>query len=287
MDDPINIHGTYVPIVHRIDDYTLRCHYAHKMSKGLIWAEEGDSIGFINRYRMNTVGYGVISQFKMVDENSFILAFEDKLPNEISIEYSLENISWTPNATITNCFVGSNRARGYLISTPGKVVIENNIFETSGSAILIAGDANYWYESGAVKDVVIRNNEFRAPCNSSSYQFCNAIISIYPEIPELDASKQYHKNIIIEGNSFNPPDFPILFALSVDGLKFTNNSIKRSYEYTPWHPQIFNFYFDGCKNIEISGNTIGDDVLGKNVFLKNMRAKDYIIKNDELEIIFD
>lgn len=36
----------------------------------------------------------------------------------------------------------SCRARGILVSTPGKVLIERNYFESSGSAILIAGDAN-------------------------------------------------------------------------------------------------------------------------------------------------
>jgi hypothetical protein len=34
------------------------------------------------------------------------------------------------------------------MSTPGEVLIEKNTFESSGSAILIPGDANGWYESG-------------------------------------------------------------------------------------------------------------------------------------------
>jgi hypothetical protein len=35
---------------------------------------------------------------------------------------------------------------GLLVSIPGKVIINQNEFESSGSAILIAGDANGWYE---------------------------------------------------------------------------------------------------------------------------------------------
>ena len=42
-------------------------------------------------------------------------------------------------------------------------IIENNVFESSGSSILIAGDANGWYESGAVTDVLIRHNTFNDP----------------------------------------------------------------------------------------------------------------------------
>jgi hypothetical protein len=44
------------------------------------------------------------------------------------------------------------------------VLIENNRFPSSGSAILIAGDANAWYESGAVRDVTIRGHVFGESC---------------------------------------------------------------------------------------------------------------------------
>jgi len=259
MDDPINIHGTCVPIVERVNDRTVKCKFAHSMSCGLNWAEIGDTVGFINKKSMNTISKGIVTEFNSLNKDSFLLEFKNDVPEILDAGYSIENLSWTPNATITNCFVGSCRARGYLISTPGKVIIENNIFETSGSAILIAGDANYWYESGAVTDVVIRNNEFRTPCNSSSYQFCNAVISIFPEVPEPDSLHPYHKNIRIENNTFHPSDYPILFASSVNG-------------------------FDACKNVEISGNQIGEDVLGKNILLKRMRVEELRITNEKLRV---
>lgn len=285
MDDPINIHGTYVPVAEKITDNSIVCNYAHSMSMGLIWAQEGDSIGFVEKKNMRTIAYGTLAEFEILDEKSFLLKFHSPVPEELSPEYSVENLSWTPNATITNCYVGSNRARGYLISTPGKVLIENNIFETSGSAILIAGDANYWYESGPVKDILIRNNEFRTACNSSSYQFCNAVISIYPEIPDPDPMLPYHKNIRIENNRFNPSDFPLIYAVSVDGLNFTGNSVSRSYAYEPWHFQKYTFLFDACKNVNISGNEFGKDVLGKNILLKRMTTHD--LHNDHEELVVE
>ncbi|WP_096427762.1 alpha-1,3-galactosidase-related protein [Labilibaculum antarcticum] len=284
MDDPINIHGTCVPIVDRINDYSLKCKFAHSMSCGLNWAEKGDKLSFIDKKSMNSIGNGMVKSFKLLTKDTIILEFESEIPKILNAGYSIENLSWTPNATITNCFVGSCRARGYLISTPGKVVIENNVFETSGSAILIAGDANNWYESGAVTDVTIRNNEFRTPCNSSFYQFCNAIISIYPEIPEPDSLRPFHKNIRIENNSFAPSDYPILYALSVDGLSFMNNIITRSYDYNPWHFQKASFLIDACLNVKISGNKIGEDVLGKNIVLKRMNRKEVDLDNEELTI---
>lgn len=284
MDDPINIHGTYVPVLEKLDDYSLKCNFGQNMSHGLLWAVVGDKVGFIEKKAMGTLAFGTVSSFEPLDADHFIIRFKEKIPDNFNTNFVLENLSWTPNATITNCFVGSNRARGYLISTPGKVVIENNIFETSGSAILIAGDANYWYESGAVKDITIKNNEFRFPCNSSYYQFCEAIISIYPEIPEPNPSHPYHKNIKIENNSFNPSDYPILYAVSVDGLSFKNNTIKRSFAFTPWYPEQYNFRIEACKNVKISGNKIGKEVLGKNILLKRMNREELHLKNPELSV---
>ncbi|MEN0011313.1 MAG: alpha-1,3-galactosidase B, partial [Flavobacterium nitrogenifigens] len=138
--------------------------------------------------------------------------------------------------------------------------------------------------SGAVKDITIRNNEFRFPCNSSYYQFCEAIISIYPEIPSPNPLKPYHKNIKIENNSFNPSDYPILYAVSVDGLSFKNNTVKRSFSFTPWYPEKYNFRIEACKNVEISGNKIEKNVLGKNILLKGMQPTELNLKNTELSV---
>ncbi|PID26479.1 MAG: alpha-1,3-galactosidase B [Candidatus Cloacimonadota bacterium] len=287
MDDPINIHGTYAPVTEKIDDYTLKCTYAHAMSTALIWAKKGDTIGFVEKKNMLTRGRGGVDSFSELDTDNFTIRFKDKLPNIEPNKYSLENMSLTPNVTIKNCFVGSSRARGYLITTAGKVLIENNIFETSGSAILIAGDANFWYESGPIRDLIIRNNEFRTPCNSSAYQFCNGVISIYPEIPNPDPQIPYHRNIRIENNSFNPSDYPILYAKSVEGLSFKNNTITRSYDYKPWHPHKYSFLLESCKDVEISGNSIDKDLLGKNIMLKSMGLEELKLSNDELSIEVD
>ena len=55
--------------------------------------------------------------------------------------------------------VRNNRARGALFSTPRRTVVEDNLFDhTSGTAILLCGDCNGWYETGACRDVLIRRN---------------------------------------------------------------------------------------------------------------------------------
>ena len=269
MDDPVNVHGTCVQVIEKLSDKQLKCKFMHHQSVGLNWGHPGDKISFIENSVMKSIGLGTVVNFRIIDNENFMLIFQEKVPNELEIGDALENLTWCPDLKVTNTHFGSCRARGLLVSTPGKVIIENNTFESSGSAILIAGDANNWFESGAVTDVLIKNNIFTELCNTSSYQFCEGIISIYPEIPVLsETTPQFHKNIRIENNKFHPFDYPVLFARSVNGITFNNNSLKRSTRFEPYHQRKFTFSFEACKAIKISGNTFSEDILGKNIQLK-------------------
>jgi len=208
MDDPINIHGTSVRVEEKLADNKLRCRFMHHQSLGLQWARSREQVGFLESSSMATMDHGVVENFHILSPEEFEITFSEPVPGSLVVGDALENLSWTPDAHIQNNRFMSCRARGLLLSTPGKVLIEDNHFESSGSAILIAGDANNWYESGAVKDVTIRNNVFAAPCLTSLYQFSEAVISIYPEIPELEASEEkYHRNIRIMDNEFHLYDF--------------------------------------------------------------------------------
>jgi hypothetical protein len=269
MDDPINVHGTSVYIKEKKDNRTMICKFMHNQSIGFIWAREGETAGFIENESMSTIGTGIVESFKALSPELFEITFNEPIPAEIEVGDALENLTCTPDVVISNSFFGSNRARGILMTTPGKVVIENNIFESSGSAILISGDANGWYESGAVKDVLIRNNIFNDPCMSSMYQFCEGIISIYPEIPKPDPSKPFHRNVRIENNEFHPFDYPVIYAKSVDGLIIKGNQIIRSYRFQPFHSSKSTFKFDLCRNIQVTGNTFEGEIPGRNIKLIN------------------
>jgi len=64
-----------------------------------------------------------------------------------------------------------------------------------------------------------------------------------------------------------------LYAKSVDGLKFINNSLIRSTAIKPFHKRMAGITLDACKNVFISGNHIKGDVLGKDILLENMSRK--------------
>ena len=119
-----------------------------------------------------------------------------------------------------------NRGRSILVTTPAKVLIENNYFRSAGAAVLIEGDTELWFESGAVCDITIRNNLFE-DCYTSGNNIIDGpwgwgegVISISPSFRPQDAdAKAYHRNIRIVGNTFRHFDCAVLFARSAEGLE--------------------------------------------------------------------
>lgn len=282
MDDPINVHGTCVRIIEVKPGNTLVCRFMHDMSEGMVWGEVGDKVGLIDNKSMSTVAENTIKSIKTIDLKLFEVVLTNPIDKSIIVGSAMENLTWVPDVDIRNSHFGPCRARGLLISTPGKVVVENNIFESSGAAILIAGDANQWYESGAVKDVLIKGNEFRYICMSSMYQFCQAVITVEPEIPELDPQRPFHRNIRIENNSFDTFDAPIVYAKSVNGLTFTSNKITRSYKLKPFHARKDAFTLEGCKNVTIDNNEVSEDVVSHSIVIDKMDKKELNIGKKEL-----
>ena len=170
------------------------------------------------------------------------------------MDIGIENLTWTPGVLFSGNTIRHNRARGALFSTPKKTLVENNLFDhTSGTAILLCGDANGWYETGSCHDIRIRKNTF-INALTNMFQFTNAIISIYPEIPDLkNQQKYFHSHIIIEDNHFETFDKPILYAKSVNGLVFRNNQIKTNKEYH-WNKKPL--FFERVANSSVSNNTV-------------------------------
>ena len=256
MDDAINVHGIYLKVKERIDERTLRCSYEHEQAWGFAWGDVGDSVCFVKANTMEMLEHknvikaiscqlsAISSQqtSSTVGVKEFIISFEKELPEEINadVAYGIENLSWTPEVVFRNNIIRNNRARGALFSSPLRTVCEKNVFDhTSGTAILLCGDCNGWYESGAVRDLVIRKNTF-INALTNMFQFTNAVISIYPEIPNIDEQTRYfhggkHDAIVIEKNHFITFDKPLLYAKSVDGLIFRKNKVTRNNDYKPLH----------------------------------------------------
>lgn len=255
MDDAINVHSTCLGVNEVMDKHTLRCAYKHGQAVGFEVALPGERIRFIKGPTLEPGELAVVKSVIKKSEREVLITVEGNLPETVQAGDAVENADFYPSVVFRNNTVRNNRARGTLFTTPEKVLVEGNLFDhSSGSAILLAGDAQGWYESGACHEVVIRNNTF---INSltSRFQFTNAIISIYPEVKKLDLQKDYyHRNVLIENNVFKTFDVPLLFAISTDNIKFINNKVIYNNDFRGWGQKPFQF--NRCANILIKGNKV-------------------------------
>ncbi|WP_394801282.1 right-handed parallel beta-helix repeat-containing protein [Bacteroides pyogenes] len=266
MDDAINVHGTYLKVVKRIDDHTLVGRYMHGQSWGFEWGRVGDRIQFVRSATMDlTGGENEVAAIEPhgTDQTEgareFLIRFKQPVDERISERegFGIENLTWTPEVVFAGNIVRNNRARGTLFSTPQQVVVENNLFDhTSGTAILLCGDCNGWYETGACRNVLIRKNRF-VNALTNMFQFTNAVISIYPEIPNLEGQQGFFHGgkdagIIIEDNEFETFDAPILYAKSVDGLVFRRNTVRANADYKPFHWNRSRFLLERVNRVQIS-----------------------------------
>lgn len=285
FDDAINIHGTYVQIQERTSPNTLLANFKHGQAKALDNAEPGDKVMLIDNETMLPYATLTVKSFKNIGLWQMEYSFEEEIPARMKTKDGIENITWTPEVIFRNNIVKHNRARGMLFNGAGKMLVEDNYVQTSGSAILVAGDCNYWFESGPVGihgPLIIRNNVFDA-CLTNKYQFTHAQISIDPVIPKTTLGGDcYHKDIFIENNTFKVFDAPILFARSVNGLHFKNNTIEQIDTFEPWHYNPHMFKIEACKKIEIKNTKLVGKPLAKDIKLIRT-AKNEISEDMRLE----
>lgn len=253
LDDPLNVHGLNARIEEVLDRRTLLLERVHHEQYGVALGFPGDAVQFSDNQTLLSYGESWIESVETINGRYVKVRFQDDLPEFLCPGHVVENMSWTPDLTVGTCTVRNNRARGLLISTPGKVLVEGNRISAAGSGIKISGDANYWFESGAVRDVCIRDNDFGECCYGDASWGCS-VINIDPEIADPESSFScFHRNIRIEGNRFATSDKGMLFARSVEGLRFTGNSILRTGFY-PEGRMSRSVTIDACQDVCIENN---------------------------------
>lgn len=215
-DDAINIHGTYLRVVEQLTDKQIKVRFMHAQTYGFMAFNPGDEIEFVNRESLKSYGQNRVLEAILLNPKDLLLTLAEATPNQLKLEDVIENITWTPEVEVRGCQVNRIPTRGFLLSTRRKIVIEDNeFFRTHMSAILVAGDASNWYESGPVSDLTIRNNKF-IDCGEP-------VIRIYPE--NSTPNNHFHQNILIENNEFVLRNELIVAAKSTNNLNITGNSI--------------------------------------------------------------
>ncbi|MCF3108193.1 right-handed parallel beta-helix repeat-containing protein [Niabella sp. CC-SYL272] len=221
-DDPVNVHGIHLQITGISKQQQLTVRFMHPQTYGFPAFFAGDSITFINPQTLLPVAAAVLRSAVMINKREMELQLTTALPGGVASGLCIENRTWTPEVVIRNSRFERTNTRGLLITTPRRVLVEKKIFHHTGMfLILIADDASSWFESGAVRNVIIRNNRFEG----CGYNSGSGAIAIAPENHQRVAERYVHRNVRIENNTFNTLDGQLLLARSVDGLLFSGNTI--------------------------------------------------------------
>jgi hypothetical protein len=251
LDDATNIHGTFVEVLDRYDEYTVAVKLGHFQQLGYEFAEQGDVIGFVNALKnYEPFERNVVKSIVRRNKRYHLITFEKALPELVQPGIVLDNMSWYPEVVITNCKAINNRARGFLISTPKPTLIDGCTFSNMMAAIFLPTELSWWYESGCAADLTIRNNTFLDCCYGGNK---TAVIACHTN---LDVEGYVYKTILIENNIFKTFDPALVIAEKITGFVFQNNNIERSATYPPMHANEPTLRIVKSAGVEVSGNTI-------------------------------
>lgn len=252
LDDGINVHGAYIKVEEYKGENVFLCEISHRQQGGFTFAEAGDKVMITSRETVLPIFETTVKAVKILNEKRLLVTLSEmpeSLPKGL---LSLENITWYPDLVMRKNIIRQNRARGALISTKGKVLIEGNYISSQMHGILIEGDNNKWYESGGVRDVTIRNNTFE---NISFGRMTGYPLYVSPLLrPEqrLGAEK-YHQNIRFTNNEIKSFNGHMIFARSVKGFEIKGNHVQQSDDY-PNGSKLPAIALDYCEDVDIQQN---------------------------------
>ncbi|MGN0467268.1 MAG: right-handed parallel beta-helix repeat-containing protein, partial [Acutalibacteraceae bacterium] len=213
-DDLLNVHGIHFKITD-IKGKELTVRFMHPQSHGFNPLREGDTIAYINPETLLEESTAVIEKSELLNEYEIRLTVSDTQKARCS--FVIEDTTACPELEFSGNSSTRIITRGLLITTRGKVNVENNHFtSTSMSGILLSDDAKSWYESGMCREVTIKNNTF---------DYCGGTpILIKPENSKYEGA--VHKNIKIIGNTFKKYSGACISIKDSDDILIKNNKYK-------------------------------------------------------------
>jgi hypothetical protein len=253
LDDGTNVHGTYVEVNDIIDTHTIRIALKHYEQMGFEFAEAGDEVWFIQQPSPQRGATNMVTEVKLINDTYTELKFKNPIPANLAKGDMVENKTWNPVFTMRGCSISKHRARNIIIKTPLKIIIENNKLSSMMSSVMLRGETYYWFESGAVDDVIIRNNHF-THCAYGGAE--HTILMVSPRLgAAFNQTEIYDRNIVFENNIIETFDNRIVWADRVEGLLIKGNTIKQTFEVEQLYPKAPLFQFENCKDVQIIDNS--------------------------------
>ena len=217
-DDALNVHGVYTKLLWATQS-TLLVKLMHKEQLGFCPYRAGDALRLIEESTLDVIGSFTVSD----------CSFEGESFDTILIRGTLEGTVTDAPALVENplrmpdLYLHDNEFYRYpyiRISGGGRIRIENNRMEYAKGALFLCDLSHFWYESGRIRDLVIRNNRMiRCADLGRSDDFISISVSGFSD---ADAPK-IHQRIEIRDNVFEGLDGYAVTAGGVRELILRNN----------------------------------------------------------------
>ena len=140
------------------------------------------------------------------------------------------------------CVFRGNRARGMLL-TCRSALVEDCLFEVPGAAVYLEGEAEYWYESGATRELVFKNNRF---VNCSYIPAWGAAPIVACPKAAHSGDWFFHRRVTLEGNSFFCFDERILQLRQTGEICMADNRYHSTRAYPPRKGTRYDVADCGC-----------------------------------------
>ena len=86
-----------------------------------------------------------LKDVQRINEGRTDVVLTEPTSNDLVLEMSSRMI-WDIPTSPSTIVISATTGPGVLLGSRGKIVIENNTFHTPGAAILLEGDARFWFE---------------------------------------------------------------------------------------------------------------------------------------------
>ena len=160
LDDALNVHGNYL-VAENVRGSTLTARIGHFEQSGFFPFRPGDTILFREPKRRTPVGRAKIVRTGEAssDLQRMDLVCEGELP-ALPEGTLIEAVSRYPDFHMTRCDIRD--LMSMRISGGGKFLFERNRIANGYVGIQINDLPEFWFESGPIRDVVIRDNVFES-----------------------------------------------------------------------------------------------------------------------------
>ena len=222
LDDACNIHGNY-SLVKNVTENSVIVEYGHFAHSYLEMYFPGDILTVINKSDYSVIGSFKVKNAKFVDECGLVQEIEiDGLSPDISQGMIIESANRMPDIHIYN-----NRnfeIPNWRLSGKGNIVVENNVYENCFCPVYSFDLAEYWYESGRISNLTVRNNTFI----NTRFDLGSVVTGVSGFYGE-DTPK-IHGKITVENNTFDGNTNKHITIFGFKETNINNNTFNGEYK---------------------------------------------------------